>query len=85
MNGSRKCGVYTQQNSTQPWRRIKSYHSQVNGWNWRTSSWRRLARHRRSIIECFPSYVDFRSRANTARGLDFGHMIRREYTREVWR
>jgi hypothetical protein len=30
-----------------------------------------------------PSYVDFRSRANTAKGLDFGHMIRREHTRKV--
>jgi hypothetical protein len=29
------------------------------------------------------SYVDLRSRANTGRGLDFGHMIRREHTREV--
>jgi hypothetical protein len=28
--------------------------------------------------------VDFRSRANTARWLDFGPMIRWVYTREVW-
>jgi hypothetical protein len=28
--------------------------------------------------------VDFRSRANTAKWLDFGHMIRQEHTREVW-
>jgi hypothetical protein len=27
--------------------------------------------------------VDFRSRANTTRELDFDHMMRREYTREV--
>jgi hypothetical protein len=33
----------------------------------------RLARIRRPKIVCFPSYVDFRSRANTARGLDFVH------------
>jgi hypothetical protein len=26
-----KCGIYTQWNSTQPWRRMKSYHLQVNG------------------------------------------------------
>jgi hypothetical protein len=26
-----------QWNFTQPWRRIKSYHLQVNGWNWRMS------------------------------------------------
>jgi hypothetical protein len=37
MNGSRKCGIYAKRNSTHP-RRMKSYHSQVNGWNWRTSS-----------------------------------------------
>jgi hypothetical protein len=71
-------------NSTQPWRRMKSYHLQVNGWNWRTSFWTRLARLRRQTIKCSPSYVDFKSRANTARGLDFGHMIRQEHTREVW-
>jgi hypothetical protein len=28
--------------------------------------------------------VDFRSRVNTTRGLDFGHMIKREHTREIW-
>jgi hypothetical protein len=43
MNGLRKCGIYTQWNSTQPWRRMKSYHSQANGWNWRTSFWASLA------------------------------------------
>jgi hypothetical protein len=32
MNGSRKCGTCTQWNFTQPWRRMKSYHLQVNGW-----------------------------------------------------
>jgi hypothetical protein len=42
-----------------------------------------LARLRRPKIICSPSFVDFRSRANTARGLDFGHMIRREHTRDV--
>jgi hypothetical protein len=34
----RKCGIYTQWNFTQPWRRMKSYNLQVNGWNSRTSS-----------------------------------------------
>jgi hypothetical protein len=33
MNGSRKCGIYTQWNFTQPRRRMKSYPLQVNGWN----------------------------------------------------
>jgi hypothetical protein len=32
-NGLRKCGIYTQGNSTQPQRRMKFCHSQVNGWN----------------------------------------------------
>jgi hypothetical protein len=30
-----------------------------------------------------PSYADFRSMANTARGLDFDHMIRQKHTKEV--
>jgi hypothetical protein len=33
MNGSRKSGIYTQWNFTQPQRRMKFCHSQVNGWN----------------------------------------------------
>jgi hypothetical protein len=33
MNGLRKCGIYTQWNFTQPQRKMKSCHSQVNGWN----------------------------------------------------
>jgi hypothetical protein len=33
MNGLRKCGIYTQWNFMEPWRRMKSYHSQVKGWN----------------------------------------------------
>jgi hypothetical protein len=43
----------------------------------------KVSQAQKTIIECFPSYVDFRSGTNTARGLDFGHMIRREHTREV--
>jgi hypothetical protein len=30
----------------------------------------------RPKIVCSPSYVDFRSRANATRGLDFDHMMR---------
>jgi hypothetical protein len=37
-NGLRKCGIYTQWNFTQPGRRMKPCHLQVNRWNWRTSS-----------------------------------------------
>jgi hypothetical protein len=36
-----------------------------------------------SIIVYSPSYADIRSRANTTKGLDFEHMIKREHTREV--
>jgi hypothetical protein len=63
---------------------MKSYHLQVNGWNWRTSFWARLARLRRTKIVCSPSYADFRSRANTAVWLDLGHTLRGEHIREVW-
>jgi hypothetical protein len=55
MNESRKCGTCTQWNFSQPWRRMKSYHSQVSGWNWRTSFWVRSARLRRPKIVCSPS------------------------------
>jgi hypothetical protein len=53
-------------------------------WNWRTSFWMRLAWPKRPKTICSPSYVDVRSRANTTRGLDFDHMIKREHTREIW-
>jgi hypothetical protein len=38
MNGLRTYGIYTQWNFTQPQRRIKFCHLQVNRWNWRTLS-----------------------------------------------
>jgi hypothetical protein len=84
MNGSRKCGIYTQWSFTHPWRRMKSCHCQVNRWNWRTSFWVRLARLRRPKIICSPSYAEFRSRANAAMWLDLGHMTNRVHTREIW-
>jgi hypothetical protein len=83
-NALRKWGIYIQWNSTQPWRRMKSYHFEGNGWSWRTSFWARSARLRRPKIVCSPSYVDFRSRANEAMWMDLGHMIRWEHTREIW-
>jgi hypothetical protein len=43
----------------------------VNGWNWRTSFWVRLAWPKRLKILCSPTYADIRSRANTTRELDF--------------
>jgi hypothetical protein len=78
-NGLRKCGIYTQWNFMQPWR-MKSYHSQVNVWNWRTSFWVRLAWLKRPKIICSTSYADIRSRVNTKRGLDFDHMMKGEHT-----
>jgi hypothetical protein len=61
--------------------RMKSYHSQVTRWNWRTSFWVRLARLRRPKIVSSPSYADFRSRANIAMWLDLGHTTRGEHRR----
>jgi hypothetical protein len=63
---------------------MKSYDLQINGWNWRTSFLKALARLRRPKIACSPSYVDFRSRANVAMLLDLGHIPRGEHIREEW-
>jgi hypothetical protein len=60
-------------------RRMKSYYSQINRWNWRTSFLVKLARLRRPKIVCSPSYEDFRSRANTAMLLDLGHVLKGEH------
>jgi hypothetical protein len=43
-----------------------------------------VTRLRRPKIICSPSYEDFRSRANTAMWLDFGHMIKGKHIWEVW-
>jgi hypothetical protein len=83
-NGWRKCGVYTQWNFTQLWRRMKSCHLQVNRWNWRTSSWAMLAMLRRPKILCSPSYGNFRSIANVVMLLDLGHMLGEEHIRGEW-
>jgi hypothetical protein len=78
-NGLRKCGIYTEWSFTQPLRRMKSYHSQVNEWNWRTSFWSRLARLRRPKVICSLSYEDFSSSVNAAMLLDLGHTLRGEH------
>jgi hypothetical protein len=83
MNGSRKCGINTQWNFTQPWRWMKSYYVEVNGWNWTTSFWARLTSFRRPN-SCSSSYVDFRLKANAAMLLDLGHVRRGEHIWEVW-
>jgi hypothetical protein len=62
---------------------MKSYHLQVNEWNWRISSRARLARLRRPKLVCSPSYVDFRSRANAAMWLDLDHMTSGEHIQEI--
>jgi hypothetical protein len=65
-------------------KKMKSYHSQVNGWNWRTSSCARLARLIRLKIVYSPSYADFSSRANPAMLFDLSHTLRGEHIREEW-
>jgi hypothetical protein len=55
---------------------MKFCHSQVNGWNWRTSSKMKLARLTKTKIACFPSYVDYRPKTNAAILLDMGHTLR---------
>jgi hypothetical protein len=63
---------------------FRNLNQNISHRNWRTSFWVKLGWPRRPKIICSPSYADIRSRANTTRGLDFDHMIKREHTREVW-
>jgi hypothetical protein len=72
----KKMCFYTQLNFTQPQRRMKFCHSQVNGWNWRTSSWVKLAKLRRPKTARSPSYVDYRLKTNAEILLDMGHTLR---------
>jgi hypothetical protein len=60
---------------------MKSY-SQVNKWNWRTSSLVKLARLRKPKIMCSPSYADFRPKTNAVMLLDMGHTLREEHRRK---
>jgi hypothetical protein len=55
---------------------MKSYHLQVSGWNWRTSSSVRFARLRKPKIVCSPSYVDFRSKINAVILIDMGQNLK---------
>jgi hypothetical protein len=61
---------------------MKSYHSQVNGWNWRTSFSVRLARLRRPKIASSLSYADYRPKTHAVILLDMGHTLRGECARE---
>jgi hypothetical protein len=63
-------------------KKMKSHHSQVNGLNWRTSSWARSARLRRPKIICSPSYLGYRPKTIAVILLDMGHMLRWEQVRE---
>jgi hypothetical protein len=52
---------------------------QVNGWNWRTSSYAKLARLRKLKVVCSPSYADFRPKTNAVILLDMGYTLRGEH------
>jgi hypothetical protein len=82
MNGLRKCGSYTQWNFIQQQRRMKFCHSQVNGWNWRTSSYTKLVKLRRPKILCSPSYADYRPKTNAVILLDMGKTLREVQAQE---
>jgi hypothetical protein len=80
-NGLRKCGIHTQWNFTQPQRRMKFCHSQVTGWNWRTSSLAKIVRLRRPKIVFSPSFEDYRPKTNAVILSDMGHTQRGECAR----
>jgi hypothetical protein len=60
----KKMWYFTQWNFTQSQIRMKFCHLQVHGWNWRTSSYTKLARLRRPKIVWSPSYADYRPKEN---------------------
>jgi hypothetical protein len=62
-------------------KKMKFCHSQVNGWNWITSSSVKLLSLRKPKIACSPSYADYRSKINAVI-LDMGHTLRADCTRE---
>jgi hypothetical protein len=49
---------------------------QVSRWNWKTSSYAKLVRHRRSKVTDSPSYADYRPKTNAVIFLDMGHTLR---------
>jgi hypothetical protein len=52
---------------------MEFYSAAKKRWNWRTSSYVRLARLRRPKATYSPSYVDFRPKTNVAVLWDMGH------------
>jgi hypothetical protein len=65
MNELRKSGVCPQWNFIQS-QRMKFCLSQINGWNWRTSSSVKLGRLRRPKPVCSLSYMEYRLNTNAA-------------------
>jgi hypothetical protein len=61
---------------------MKSFHSQVNGLNWRTSSLDKISRFRRPKTISSLLYADFRPRTNAVILLGMGHMLRGECIHE---
>jgi hypothetical protein len=57
---------------------MKFCHSQINGWNWRTSCLTKLAKLRRPKIASSPSYVANRPKTNAVILLNMGHTLRGE-------
>jgi hypothetical protein len=82
-NRLRKYSIYTQRNFTQPQRRMKCCHLQVNRWNWRTSSEVKLVRLRRPKATFSPSYVNYSCKTNAVILWDMGHTKGRSSTRGI--
>jgi hypothetical protein len=81
MNGLRVCGIYIQWSFIQSQRRMKCYHLQVNGWNWRHHL-SKVSQVQKATY--FLSYMEYKPNANyqkyykkqvTPRG---GHLWKRE-------
>jgi hypothetical protein len=61
---------------------MKFYHSQVNGWNSRTSYEVKLFRLRMPKVTCSPSQVYYRPKTNTAILLDMVCILRGDCKQE---
>jgi hypothetical protein len=59
---------------------MKFCHSQVNVWNWRTSSYKKLSSKGRKSHS--PSYEDYRPETNAVILSDMGHTLRGEHVLE---
>jgi hypothetical protein len=61
---------------------MKFCHSQVRGWNWRTSSQEKLVRPRKPKATCSPSYENYRPKTNAVILLDTHHTKGRLHGRD---